>query len=157
MHMDLSVLRSELILDEGMKLLAHRDSRGLLIIGVGRNLDSNPLSANEVSVIGHDGRELPITKEQACILMVSDILTARTALDKHLPWWKNLDEVRRRVLIHMAFNLGIKGLMGFKQTLSMTRAGKYDTAADCMLQSIWASQMPKRASRLASMMRTGVA
>lgn len=155
--MDLDVLRSELIRDEGMRLLAYKDTRGFLTIGVGRNLDSNQLSADELAVIGHNCRRLPITKAQAYILLVSDILTASSALDKCLPWWKNLDEVRRRVLINMAFNLGISGLMGFKQTLSMIRAGNYGTAAVCMLQSTWASQVPERAKRLSSMLRTGAA
>lgn len=140
-----------------MRLLAYEDTRGFLTIGVGRNLDSNPLSADELAVIGHNCRSLPITKEQACILLVSDILTASTALDKYLPWWKNLSEVRRRVLINMAFNLGIKGLMGLKQTLTMIRAGNYDMASDSMLQSAWASEVPEQAKRLARMIRTGVA
>lgn len=155
--MDLSVLRSELVRDEGLRLEAYKDVCGFLTIGVGRNLDSNPLSASEVSVIGHDCRKLPITREQAGILLVNDILTASTALDKYLPWWKNLDEVRRRVLINMAFNLGISGLMGFKQTLSSIRSGDYVAAAGHMLQSTWANQVPDRADRLASMMRTGAA
>lgn len=155
--MDLSILRSELIRDEGLRLQAYEDTCGFLTIGVGRNLDGNPLSANELSAIGHNCRRLPITKEQACALLDNDVLTMSTALDKDLPWWRNLDEVRRRVLINMAFNLGIRGLMKFKQTLSMTRAGNYDAAAVCMLQSTWASQVGDRAKRLASMMRTGVA
>jgi len=55
----------------------------------------------------------------------------------------------------MAFNLGTKGLMKFKNTLALIQAGKFDDAAHAMLASKWASQVGIRATRLARQMQTG--
>jgi lysozyme len=59
------------------------------------------------------------------------------------------------VLLDMSFNLGIVGLLRFKNTLATIRRGDYSKAAAMMLDSLWARQVGKRAVRLAEMMRTG--
>jgi lysozyme len=66
-----------------------------------------------------------------------------------------LDPVRARVLQNMAFNLGIDGLLGFKNTLSAVKAKNWAAASQGMLSSRWAEQVGARAQRLAKMMRTG--
>ena len=43
-----------LILNEGISLNPYYCSSHKLTIGVGRCLDTNPLSSEEISVIGHD-------------------------------------------------------------------------------------------------------
>jgi lysozyme len=82
---------------------------------------------------------------------------ARTVADLNrlLPWWSTLDDVRARVLVNMAFNMGAVGLAQFHQTLAAVRAGAYEAAASGMLHSLWARQVGPRALRLAEMMRTG--
>lgn len=61
---------------------------------------------------------------------------------------------RQRVLVNMAFNLGMTGLLGFKTTLLAMEQGRYEDAAR-MLRSRWAGQVGVRAERLSEMMRTG--
>jgi lysozyme len=63
--------------------------------------------------------------------------------------------VRQNVLADMCFNLGIGGLLSFKNTLAMVEHGKYEEAAAAMLQSKWATQVGQRAIELSEMMRTG--
>jgi hypothetical protein len=53
----------------------------------------------------------------------------------------NIDPIRRAVLVNMAFNMGINGLLGFKHTLELVRDHKYADAADSMLNSKWAHQV----------------
>ena len=72
-----------------------------------------------------------------------------------LPWVETLDEVRQRVLVDMAFNLGIPSLLTFKRTLASVEAGNYTVAAAQMLESKWARQVGTRAIRLSEMMATG--
>ena len=55
----------------------------------------------------------------------------------------------------MAFQMGVDGLLGFKNTLAMIQAGKYTEAANGMMNSKWAKQTPSRAQRHAEQMRTG--
>lgn len=76
-------------------------------------------------------------------------------LTDRLPWISKLDPARNGVLINMAFQMGVTGLLGFKNTLALIQSGKYQEAAKAMLQSKWATQTPARAQRLSNQMATG--
>jgi lysozyme len=136
--MNIEAMKRELIRDEGMKLKPYYCPAGKLTIGVGRNLEANG-----------------ITEVEAEMLLAFDIEKFGAQLDRAIPWWRGLDEVRQRVLLNMAFNLGTAKLMEFQTTLGHVRAGKWDEAANAMLKSKWAGQVGARAVRLAKMMRTG--
>lgn len=68
---------------------------------------------------------------------------------------KSCNPARRDILISMAYQMGVDGLAGFKNTLAMVTAGNFTGAANGMLSSKWATQTPKRAKRHAEVMRTG--
>jgi lysozyme len=131
-------LIDQLIRDEGIRLKPYRDSFGKLTIGVGRNLD-----------------DVGITKDEAVFLLHNDIRAAEDAVFKALSWTVNIDPIRRAVLVNMAFNMGIGGLLAFKHTLELVKLGKYEEASDEMLNSHWAEQVGARAARLSVQMRTG--
>lgn len=128
----------QLRLHEGERLKPYRCPAGKLTIGVGRNLDDRG-----------------ITAEESAFLLASDIAREERELIRALPWVAGLDEVRQRVLLDMAFNLGLSGLLKFKQTLATIQAGDYQRGATMMLDSKWAQQVGTRAERLARMMVTG--
>lgn len=133
------ILLAELRRDEGVIRSAYPDSLGWLTIGVGRLIDARKgggLSDDEID-----------------FLLRNDVVKVRAELDVALPWWRGLDPVRQRVLQNMAFNLGIPGLLTFKNTLAAMKAGDWDRAAAGMLASKWASQVGERATRLARMMK----
>ena len=56
----------------------------------------------------------------------------------------------------MAYQMGIDGLAGFKNTLKNIAAGRWNDAATGMLDSKWAKQTPNRARRHAEQMRTNI-
>jgi lysozyme len=136
--MDREALLSELERDEGVRLKPYRDTVGKLTIGVGRNLD-----------------DVGISRDEARSLLDNDVSRTMAELDSHLPWWSSLDAVRQRVMVNMAFNMGIEGLLTFKNTLAAVKAGDYSAAAEKMLLSKWALQVGARARRLADMMSEG--
>lgn len=72
-------------------------------------------------------------------------------LDKYLPWWSEQPEPVRLVLQNMAFQMGLKGLLGFKRTLDLLHLCRYAEAAKEMLDSTWAKQTPNRAGELAEL------
>lgn len=127
-----------LTLHEGYRQFPYRDTVGKLTIGIGFNLDDTGLFEDEAKAI----------------LALRIGRTARQ-LTKHLPWITNLDPVRQAVLLDMAFNLGVPGLLKFKNTLAHIQAGRYKAAAVNMLLSKWADQVGKRAVRLSQMMESG--
>lgn len=89
------------------------------------------------------------------LLLQHDIAEHGKHLEAAAPWVTGLDEVRRAVLNDMAFNLGVAGLLGFRNTLQAVKDGRYEEAAEGMMASRWAKQVKGRAVRLATMMRTG--
>ncbi|BBF76069.1 glycoside hydrolase family protein [Acinetobacter ursingii] len=128
--------------EEGEKLYEYKDHLGYSTIGVGRLIDKRKGGG--------------ITSEESAYLLGNDILKRLTELDLKLPWIKRLDDARRGVLLSMAFQMGVDGLLAFKNTLEMVRTGRYADAANGMLNSLWARQTPQRAQRHAVQMRTGV-
>ncbi len=133
-------LRQRIARHEGKKLKPYRDSLGKLTIGIGRCLDTKGIS-----------------DEEAFYLLDNDIAEVKQQVAKALPWIQYMDDVRRDVLFEMAFQLGVNGLLAFKNTLAYTKAGDYVSASKNMLQSAWATQTPNRAEELAEIMKTGKA
>lgn len=144
--MNEELLAVELERDEGKKLKLYKDSMGIWSIGIGRNLQDKGISEAEMM-----------------FMLKNDIAEHIELLDRHLPWWRQLDEVRQRVIANMAFNLGVgpsdeqpKGkLLTFKNTLAAMARGDYEAAANGMSSSAWAQQVGIRATRLVEMMRSG--
>lgn len=135
------LLLAELRRDEGVRRSAYKCSEGYWTIGVGRLIDASKgggLSDDEIDY-----------------LLANDIEKCKAQLDKALPWWRMLDDVRQRALINLAFNLGIAGLLTFKNTLAAIQAKKWDAASQGLLSSKYASQVGARAQRIAKMIRTG--
>jgi lysozyme len=144
---NLTTLIAELRRDEGVEYSPYKDTKGVPTVGVGHNLNAKPLPA---------GWKYPLNDVQVDALLDDDLEDVFHDLDRFLPWWTDLSDVRQRVLANMCFNLGITKLLGFRNTLVYMRQGKYSQAADGMLASAWASQVKGRAQRLADMMRKGV-
>lgn len=62
---------------------------------------------------------------------------------------------RKAILLSMAHQIGIYGVLKFKQMLGALENADYSGAADQMLNSLAARQTPARWSRNAEQMRTG--
>lgn len=135
--MDIEALKDQLILHEGLKLEPYQCTAGKLTIGVGRNIE-----------------DIGITEDEARYLLDNDILRVCDELDRAVPWWRDLSDVRQRVMVDMVFNLGMSRFLQFKNFLAGVEAEDWDTAAEEMLDSRWASQVGQRANRLAEAMRT---
>jgi len=158
MSYDRARLEAELARDEGERLRVYRCTAGKRTIGIGRNLDDVGISAAETAALGITVASCiarGITREQSRALFANDIARVEAGLDRHLPWWRGLDGVRQRVLLNMGFNLGLGGLLGFRNTLARIERGDFAGAAEGMKASLWHRQVGARAERLESMMATG--
>jgi lysozyme len=128
--------------DEGVRSCVYLDSLGLSTIGVGRLVDSRKPGAG-------------LRPDEITYLLNNDIDDRIEQLTRRLPWFQDLDDARRGVILNMSFQLGVDGLLGFKNTLALIKDRKYENAAHAMMQSKWATQTPERAARMADQMRTG--
>lgn len=120
---------------------------GALTIGYGHNLDANPIPDIDKNSV--------ITKDRAERILIEDCRKFAEKLDTYLPWWRSLNLPRQGVLLNMAFNMGVSGLLSFKNTLRAVREGRFKDAGEGMLASKWATQVKGRAKELAAQMRTG--
>src|SRR3989338_8096197 len=117
-------IRDCLIRDEGVRLKPYRDSVGKLTIGVGRNLDDKGL-----------------TRAEAEALLDNDIRDAEADVAHRLPWSAQLDEPRRGVLVMLAFNAGIGGLLTFRKMLAAMGRGAWAEAARELVESHFLPQV----------------
>ena len=136
--MNKTKLAEQLKRHEGLKLKPYTDTVGKLTLGIGRNLEDKG-----------------ITEQEALFMLNNDVDYFYRQLSKKLTWFKTLDDARQNVLVNMAFNLGIAGLMSFKKMLLACEHGNFKIAATEMLNSKWAEQVGYRANELAEQMRTG--
>ncbi len=132
-------IKEQLVRHEGLRLKPYRCSAGKLTIGIGRNLD-----------------DCGITQSEAYVMLINDIINCEKQLQSKIPdIYNGLDEVRKSVMLNMCFNMGINGLLGFKNTLAFVKAGDWERAANNMLVSKWAKQVGRRAIELSELMRKG--
>ena len=127
--------------EEGEILHAYQDHLGYWTIGVGILIDKRKGGG--------------LTREESAYILDRRVRELERRVFDALPWARSLNEARQAVLIGMAFQMGMDGLMGFHNTLRFIKEGKFKEAAGNMLVSKWASQTSGRAKRMAKQMETG--
>src|SRR5690606_13081441 len=133
-----SILKQQLIVDEGVRLKPYRDTVGKLTIGVGRNLDDKGLRLHEaMALLENDMRD---AEDDAAYLFRN---------------FESLSDARKAVVVNMAFNMGRDVLRTFRRFIAAVEACDWEKAAVEMLDSKWARQVGPRAERLASEMKKG--
>jgi lysozyme len=140
--MSLETLIAALQKDEGLRLKPYLDTASppRVTIGYGRNLSDKGITYNE-----------------AMEMLRSDALDAIEDAAKIVDNWAELNDVRQAVLANLVFNMGKSGVLQFRTMLGAIADLKFEEAATAMLASKWATQVGKRAQRLAEEMRTGTA
>lgn len=123
---------------EGFRGQPYKDTEGHTTIGYGRNLDARPL-----------------THEEGRMLLERDLLLYSSSLEARWPECLTLDDVRYSAVLNMAYNLGVDGLMKFRQMRAALEARNWDLAAGEALNSLWAQQVGRRAREIAYMLETG--
>lgn len=123
--------------EEGLRKFLYKDINGHLTGGWGHNFDVKGVS---VAV--------------ATLMLQEDLTDALNDCKKNIHFWDSLDVVRQSVLLDMAFNMGIHGLLGFKEMLACLEKGDHKGAASAMLDSLENEQVPGRVHPLAVMMES---
>lgn len=71
-------------------------------------------------------------------------------------WYQQCNTDRASVLVSMAYQLGLSGLLRFRKMLAAIEDNDWEEAAREALDSRWAKQTPRRARHHAEVLRTGV-
>lgn len=93
------------------RYLPYRDSRNILTIGWGRNLEANGLREDE-----------------ATLCLNNDVDDAIRECFAEFPWFRGLDTVRQAVVTELVFNMGMPTMKQFVNTLRAI--GEHDFARD---------------------------
>jgi lysozyme len=142
---DQSALKQMLLLDEGktLYLISDADAQRVYLeegnptIGIGHNLNSRPLSDDEINVI-----------------YVTDYEVAHATCVHLFPGFPNFPQPRRLALLDMAFNLGQSRLGMFGKMIAAINEGDWLTAAREAQSSWWFIQVKERGHRVVSMLQT---
>ena len=137
--MDKTKLAEQLKKHEGLRLKPYTDTVGKLTLGIGRNLEDKG-----------------ITEQEALFMLNNDVDYFYDKLCSRINWFWAINDARQNVLVNMAFNLGVSGLLSFKNMLEECKNEQYNFASIEMLDSKWAKQVGYRAEALAEQMRTGI-
>lgn len=122
--------------EEGFRSNAYRDTTGQQTIGYGFNVDAG------------------ISEFAAAALLVAQVSERETVLLNY-PWYATCDPVRRSVLLDVAFNLGVTGLLKFHDMiLAIGRQDWVDARAE-LLDSKAARELPQRYKILADLLLAG--
>ena len=158
MQYDRQALIDQLILHEGMVLEVYQDHLGIDTIGVGRNLEDRGITDGELAFMNMLRAEIyeqGITEAHARFLLSNDIDIVEEELRNAHECIERLDDVRIRILLDMAFNMGVPRLCKFKNMWAGIHDGDYVRASAEMLDSRWATQVGQRSTRLSEAMKTG--
>jgi len=133
--------------EEGFRSKPYICSEGYPTVGIGQRIGPKgaSLSMYEFTV-----------NERTAQAMLTDKLssTVKGLIDK-LPVYNELDQSRKTILISMAYQMGITGLLKFKNMIKALECGNYEEAGKQALDSRWAKQTPKRAFRHAAVLKNG--
>nr|WP_240641269.1 lysozyme [Helicobacter pylori] len=134
-------MASFLIVDlEGFSPFIYTDKTEHPTIGYGYNL----------SVYSYEGKR--ITKAYG---LLTDILKENYKALLSYGWYKNLDAMRRMVILDLSYNLGLNGLLKFKQFIKAIEDKNYALAVERLQKSPYFNQVKKRASRNMEILKLG--
>lgn len=133
-------------LDEGFRAEAYVDTLGYWTIGYGSRW-----------ILGEPVTEWtpPITEAVARTLLRAGLWKAALDAQELFPRWSEFNDVRQEVLVNMAYNLGFRGLAGFRMMRQAAAELDVLAMAEQMVNSRWNRQVGSRADRLVQMMQTG--
>jgi lysozyme len=97
-----------------------------------------------------------IDKQTAFRMMKKHIEKRENVLRNEFTFWPHLSRARQNVLLEMVYNLGYGDFIDFVNFFDALREGDFERAADEILDSDAARDLPDRYQNLARRMREGV-
>ena len=139
-------LREELEEDEGCMRKTYLDHLGYKTVGIGHLCkEGEPEFDMEVGT--------PVSEERVAELFKKDIGWTISDCQKLVPDFDMLPEEVRLIVANMMFNMGVNRMSRFLRLLAAVEERRWGKAADEMLDSKWATQVPARSGRLIARMR----
>jgi len=130
----IDIVLPRLKIEEGFRSVLYRDTQGHQSIGYGLNVDAG------------------ISQRVAAAALQAQLEELQEALGKY-PWYAPLDAVRQSVLLDIAFNNGLAGLMHFPHMLAaISRQDWASAATECHVDN---PELAGRYQKLAQLLLIG--
>jgi len=143
--MDISKLKDQLIIDEGVKYETYLDHLSLKTCGIGHLCrEDEPEYDLEL------GAE--ISEDRVTELFEQDIQTVIQDCKKVYDDWDKLPEEVKQIVANMMFNLGRPRYSKFRKHIQAVMDGNWQESANQMRDSRWYRQVTNRAERLCKRM-----
>ncbi len=134
-------LESLLIEHEGIKKYAYLDSKGYLTIGIGFCIDEK--------------LKCGLSIDECMMILRSRIRALKKELSRY-DWYNKQDDVRKEVVIELAYNMGIPKLLDFKKFIAAMDDRQVVLAAKELVNSLWYEQVGKsRSNSILTRLRSG--
>ena len=98
-------------------------------------------------------KDLEIDEGVASLILMKKLHTLLQRIIVAFPWFQNINEEAKSVIVNMCYQLGIRGFSKFKKTIYLLETEQYEDASIEMLDSLWAKQTPNRAKELSEKLR----
>jgi len=139
-------VKAKLIDEEGYREEIYKCTQGYNTVGVGHNLDANPLPINVLELLFKGKRAVALDE-----LFKYDIQKVIHQLDISFSWWRDKEDDIKIFMIDFVFNVGIGTAREFKNTMRYIEQNRYKKASKGLMNSLYAKQVPNRAKRNAKL------
>ena len=95
-------------------------------------------------------KDLVLDEDISTLILMRKLHTLLERITIAFPWFKDIDDKAKAVVVNMCYQLGIRGFSKFKKTIYYLETGQYEEASVEMLDSLWAKQTKGRAKELSS-------
>lgn len=146
-----------LTVDEGCRYKAYKDTTGHTTVGIGFNMDSP--TARSTWIRANVTESFNSVYSDQCNLSTNSINSllntcidsARTDLESLLPEYSTYPYCVQIALINLMFNLGKSVFSTFTGTIQLIKNKQFAEAAQHLLGTLWAREVPNRAKRVAQL------
>lgn len=139
-NVDKNTLEDMIIFDEGFRDTIYRDTEGFLTIGIGFCLDRIRMPENVARFWLEE--------------ILADTLEHLESTDDIFPIFEKLDTYRKMAIINMCYQMGVRGVHGFRNMWAALKKEDYDEAYREGKESSWYRQTPERAERVLQVLKT---
>ena len=134
--------------EEGFRAEPYYCSNGFPTIGFGKRI--GPKGA-DLSLY-----QFTVTEELAAFWVEEEVNVLIPILTDAIPCFATLSEDRQAIVVSMAYQMGVRGLLGFSNMLKFLEVGYYLGVKTEALDSVWARKdSPLRARRHAEVLYHG--
>ena len=95
-------------------------------------------------------KDLIIDEDVATLILLRKLHTLLERITIAFPWFKDIDDKAKAVVVNMCYQLGIRGFSRFKKTIYYLETEQYKEASVEMLDSLWARQVKGRSRELSN-------